>query len=141
MKIDYLVFDHSNAIDIMKIHTDSSIAEYINISSDYIRYVTENNDVKYFGIYMSGILVGGLQIDFVDDQINISIMIIHNFQKKGIATSVLRDLKDNTLNLPYKKINASIESKNIGSILLFEHNEFTLVDSKDNLNIYEYNLD
>lgn len=141
MKIDYLVFDYSNAIDILKIHADSSIAEYINISSDYIKYVTESNDVKYFGLYMNGILVGGLQIDFVDDQINIAIMIIQNFQKKGIATSVLRDLKDNTLNLQYKKINVSIESKNKISILLFEHNGFTLVDSKDNLNIYEYNLD
>lgn len=90
---------------------------------------------------MNGILVGGLQIDFVDDQINIAIMIIRKFQKKGIASSVLRDLKVNTLNLQYKKINASIESKNKVSILLFEQNGFTLVDSKDNLNIYEYNLD
>ncbi len=141
IKIDYILFDHSNAIDILKIHTDSTIAEYINISSNYIRYVTESNDVKYFGLYMNGILVGGLQVDFVDDQINIAIMIIQNFQKMGIATSVLTDLKDNTLNLPYKKINVSIESKNKVSLLLFEHNGFTLVDSKDNLNIYEYNLD
>jgi len=140
MKIDYILFDYTNAIDIMKIHTDKSIAKYINISSDYIKYVTKSNHVKYYGLYMNGILVGGLQVDFFDNQINIAIMIMQNFKKKGIATLVLNDLKNNTLNLRYRKINASIDSNNIESILLFGHNEFTLVDSKDNLNIYEYNL-
>jgi RimJ/RimL family protein N-acetyltransferase len=141
MKIDYILFDYSNMIDILKIHTDKSVAKYINISHDYIKYVTRSDNVKYYGLYMNDILVGGLQIDFVDKQINIAIMIIQNFQKKGIATSVLKDLKNNALCLPYKKIRGSIESKNEVSIRLFGHSGFNLVDSKDNLNIYEHVLD
>jgi len=141
MKIDYILFDHSDAIDMLKIHTDKSVANYINISPNYIKYVTKSDNVKYYGLFMNDMLVGGLQIDFVDKQIDIAIMIIQNFQKKGIASSVLMDLKDNVLSLQYKKISASIESKNKVSISLFEHIGFNLVDSKDNLNIYEFNLD
>ena len=60
------------------------------------------------------------------------------FQKQGIATTILKDIQTGKLELGFDKIQVSIDEKNIASIKLFESAEFVCVGKDEELWEYEY---
>lgn len=66
------------------------------------------------------------------------ILIFPEFQKSGLGTKVINDIKKDIFNLSFKKIEVSIDENNSPSLRLFENAGFKFVSQEDELKNYEY---
>ena len=67
-------------------------------------------------------------------------MVIPDYQRKGIASTILSDILSNKLHLDFDKIEVSIDEQNTASIKLFEKMNFKFVSKEDELLSYTYSL-
>lgn len=118
----------------------SEISRYISIDEkNYWQYVTSNENVFYFKVYDNDDrLVAATHCETVNRKLYMDIMVVPAHQRKGIATSVLRDIQSDRLPLSFDQIEVSIDETNIASIKLFEKMHFLCVSKEDELLNYIY---
>lgn len=117
-----------------RIHSLPEISRYISIDEEnYWNYVTLSENVFYYKIYDSGILVGTVHLEIYEDTLYISILIIPEYQNKGIAAGVINDIKNGVMNSSVKRIEASVDRTNTPSNKLFVSSGFREVSEDGEL--------
>lgn len=116
------------------------VSRYISIDEkNYWQYVTSNENVFYFKAYDNdGQLVAATHCETSNRKLYMDIMVMPAHQRKGVATSVLRDIQNDKLPLKFDQIEVSIDTTNIASIRLFEKMNFLYVSKEDELLHYTY---
>ncbi|MBQ7343915.1 MAG: GNAT family N-acetyltransferase [Clostridia bacterium] len=116
------------------------ISRYISVDKEnFWRYVTATENVFYYKVVDEGALVGAIQLELAGEVLYMDIMVIPEFQRRGIGTSIIRDIQDGVLPLSFARIEISIDESNISSIKLFEKMGFSLSGKDDELLGYVYN--
>lgn len=123
---------------INEMHQKPEIKKYISISDNYFNYVTTTENVFFYKVYKERNLVGTIHLEKNDNIIYMDILIFPEFQKAGLGTKVISDIKNDIFNLNIKKIEVSIDESNIPSLKLFEKSSFKFVSQDNELKNYEY---
>ena len=115
------------------------ISRYISVDkANFWRYVTSTKNVFYYKVYDEDALVGAVQLELSGGVLYMDIMVIPEFQRQGIGTSVIRDIQSGVLPLSFERIEISIDERNIASIKLFENMGFEFISHDDELLNYIY---
>ncbi|MBQ7343918.1 MAG: GNAT family N-acetyltransferase [Clostridia bacterium] len=115
------------------------ISRYISVDKEnFWRYVTETENVFYYKVVDEGALVGAIQLELAGEVLYMDIMVIPEFQRRGIGTAIIRDIQNGVLPLSFARIEISIDESNIASIRLFEKMGFRLTSRDDELLLYAY---
>lgn len=114
-------------------HHLKEIEKYFKVSDNFFNYVLQNKDVFYYKIKTNENLVGAVQIERNALTIFLAIWIKPEFQHKGIATRVLKDIIDEKFDITYNKIIVAIEKINFFSIKLFQKVGFKEDKTEDDL--------
>ena len=123
---------------INEMHSKPEIKKYINISDNYFNYVTNTENVFFYKVYKDRNLVGTIHLEKNDNILYMDILIFPEFQKAGLGTKVISDIKNDIFNLNIKKIEVSVAESNIPSLKLFEKSGFKFVSQDNGLRNYEY---
>ena len=124
---------------ILSVYKQPSISQFISIDEEnYWKYITSTDNVYFYKIYKDDILVSTIHLESDNRVLYMSVVVFPEFQKQGIATTILKDIQTGNLELGFDKIQVSIDEKNIASIKLFESAEFVCVGKDEELWEYEY---
>ena len=124
---------------ILSVYKQPSISQFISIDEEnYWKYITSTDNVYFYKIYKAGVLVATIQLEADNCVMYMSVVVFPEFQKQGIATTILKDIQAGKLGLDFDKIQVSIDEKNTASIKLFESAEFVCVGKDEELWEYEY---
>lgn len=117
------------------------ISRYISIDKDnYWNYVTSTDNVFYYKVYICEKLVAAVHLEISDHVLFMDIMVIPEYQKQGIGSSILEDIIDGKLQSGFDSIEVSIDKSNSVSIRLFEKCGFIPVSAEDELIYYRYEI-
>lgn len=122
----------NDLIDLMRIHSSSSVAKYISISDSYFEYVTNSEDVAYYKIFANDMLVGGIHCEINNGTMYLSICIDELYRRRGIAETAIKKL---LLMLPndIEDVEVNIENTNTPSLSLFKKIGFAIIGKEDEL--------
>ena len=124
---------------ILSVYRQPSISQFISIDEEnYWKYITSTENVYFYKIYKDDILVSTIHLEYDNRILYMSVVVFPEFQKRGIATTILKDIQAGKLELDFDKIQVSIDEKNTTSIKLFESAEFVCVGKDEELWEYEY---
>ena len=124
---------------ILSVYKQPSISQFISIDEEnYWKYITSTDNVYFYKIYKDDILVSTIHLELDNCVLYMSVVVFPEYQKQGIATTILKDIQTGNLELGFDKIQVSIDEKNIASIKLFESAEFVCVGKDEELWEYEY---
>ena len=126
---------------LLRIYHQPQVSRFISIGDNYFQYVTGTENVNFYKVYASENLIGTIHLEKCKDTLYMDILILPEFQKKGFATRVIRDIQNDIFALGYKRIEISIDESNIASIKLFENAGFVFVTRDDELISYVYEKD
>ena len=116
-----------------KIYKSPEISQYLNISDNYFDYVTGTENVHFYKIHQNDILIGAIHLEIQGPTLFMSILVLPNFQKSGLGSSIIKDIKNDIFDLGYKNIEISVDEDNIASIALFEKAGFVRTSKNDEL--------
>ena len=128
-------------VDISKllpIYQMPDISQYISIGDNYFHYVANTENVYFYKIYKNEKLIGTIHLEKHENLLYMDILIFPEFQKMGFATKVIKDIQNDIFKLNYKKIEISIDERNIASITLFKNTGFSFVSKEDELMNFVY---
>lgn len=115
------------------------IARFISIDeANYWTYIAKTENVFYFKAFESDILVAATHCEIINDTLYMDIMVIPAYQRNGIATKILNDIRTGTLPIDFEKIKIAIDKSNTASIRLFEKMNFKFVSAEDELLNYAW---
>ena len=124
---------------ILSAYKQPSISQFISIDEEnYWKYITSSDNVYFYKIYKDDILVSTIHLESDNRVLYMSVVVFPEFQKQGIATTILKDIQAGKFELDFDKIQVSIDEKNTASIKLFESAEFVCVGKDAELLEYEY---
>lgn len=123
---------------LLRIYHQPQVSRFISIGDNYFQYVTGTENVNFYKVYASENLIGTIHLEKCKDTLYMDILILPEFQKKGFATRVIRDIQNDIFALGYKRIEISIDESNIASIKLFENAGFVFVSKEDELLNFVY---
>lgn len=132
-------FDDEDIPTILSVYRQPSISRFISIDEEnYWKYITSTDNVYFYKIYKDDILLATIHLELVDCVLYMSVVVFPEFQKQGIATTILKDIQAGKFELDFDKIQVSIDEKNIASLKLFERVGFICVNKDEELLEYEY---
>ena len=115
------------------------IARFRSIDeNNYWNYVTSTENVFYFKVFDNDNLVATTHYEISDKTLYMDIMVIPEYQRKGIASNILKDIQFGRLPLDFQRIEVSIDEINVASRKLFEKMDFVYVSKEDELLNYVY---
>ena len=115
------------------------ISRYISIDEEnYWNYVTTEENVFYFKVYLQEQLVAAIHLETVDKTLYMCIMVLPKYQQKGIASKIVKNIQNDNLPIEFDEIEISIDESNLASIKLFEKMGFTRTSQEDGLINYIY---
>lgn len=127
---------------ILSVYKQPSISQFISIDDEnYWKYITSTDNVYFYKTYKDGVLAATIHLELDDHILYISIVVFPEYQKQGIATTLLKDIQTRKFELDFTKIQASIDEKNIASIKLFEKSGFVCIGKDEELLEYAYIID
>ncbi len=131
--------DDEDIQHILYVYKLPSVSQFISIDEEnYWRYVTTTNNVYFYKIYKDDILVAAIHLESDDRILYMDVVVFPEYQKRGIATDILKDIQAGKLGLDFDKIQVSVDEKNIASIKLFKKAGFVCVGKDEELLEYEY---
>ena len=68
------------------------------------------------------------------------IVVFPDYQRRGIASKIIRDIQGGALVQDFRKIHVSIDEKNRASLRLFKNAGFIYVGKDEELLEYEYTM-
>lgn len=123
-------------IEILKL---PGISRFISIDeNNYWDYITKTKNVFYFKVLENGNLVAAIHCEIFSRTLYMDIMVIPACQRKGLATTILKDIQSGKLPLDFDKIEVAIDELNTASIKLFEKMNFEFVSKEDELLNYVF---
>ena len=132
-------FDDEDIPTIRSVYKQPSISQFISIDEEnYWRYITSTDNVYFYKIYKDDSLVSTIHLESDDRVLYMSVVVFPEYQKQGIATSILKDIQTGKLGLNFNKIEVSIDEKNTASLKLFENVGFVCIGKNEELFEYEY---
>ena len=126
---------------LLQVYKSPSVSKFLSIGDDYFNYVTSTENVFFYKIYKAENLIGAIHLEKHGDLLYMSILVFPEFQRTGIATKVIEDIKNDIFELNYKRIDVSIDESNLTSIRLFEKAGFSFVSKEDELMNFIYEKD
>ena len=104
----YRRIDSQNDPDISYLDEILNLPEFsrfINVDkNNYWTYVTNTENVFYFKVFENDVLVAATHCEISNRTLYMDIMVIPKYQRNGIATRILQDIKSGKLDIDYKKI-------------------------------------
>ncbi len=132
-------FDDEDIPTILSVYKQPSISQFISIDEEnYWKYIASTDNVYFYKINKDGVLVATVQLEADNRVLYMSVVVFPEFQKQGIATTILKDIQAGKFELDFDKIQVSIDEKNTASIKLFESAGFICVNKDEELLEYEY---
>ena len=136
----YIQINSENDKDIpylVSIHKLPEISRYISINEkSYFSYVTTTENVFYFKVYEGEQLVAVIHCELFGEILHMSIIVMPEYQKKGIGTAILYDIQNTALSLPFTHIKVSIEKSNAASLRVF--NKMGVVKISENEELIDF---
>lgn len=127
---------------ILSVYKQPSISKFIGIDEkNYWKYITSTDNVYFYKIYKDGVLAATIHLELCNHILYMSIVVFPEYQKQGIATTLLKDIQTRKFELDFTKIQASIDEENIASIKLFEKCGFVCIGKDEELLEYAYIID
>lgn len=124
---------------ILSAYRHPSVARFIGIDeTKYWEYVTETDDVWFFKIFEKDCLIATTHLELSGRILYMAIVVFPEYQRRGTATQILREIQLGKFGIAFDKIQVSIEEENVASIRLFEKAGFARVSKEDNLLEYVY---
>ena len=123
---------------IQAIHRLPQISRFIGISDNYFAYVIENSNVYIYKVFSDDILVGTAHLEICDSTLYMDIVVVPQYQNKGIGTNILRKIQGGSLPITFDRIEVSIDENNTASKRLFEKMGFVFISKEDELENYLY---
>ena len=124
---------------ILSVYKLPSVAQFISIDeTNYWNYVTSTENVWFYKIFEDDCLISTIHLEMYDRTLYMDIVVFPEYQKKGIATKILKDIQNGKLGIDFDKIQVSIDEKNIASIKLFENAGFVCIAKDEELLDYVY---
>ena len=124
---------------ILSVYRQPSISRFISIDEEnYWKYITSTDNVYFYKIYKDNILLATIHLELVDCVLYMAVVVFPEYQKQGIATTILKDIQAGKIGLDFDKIQVSIDEKNTASLKLFESAGFMCVNKDEELLEYEY---
>ena len=115
------------------------ISRFINYDKEkYWQYVTSANSVFYYKVYEKDYLIGAIHLEIGGDTLYMSILVFPQYQNQGIGCNIIKDIQNGELQIPFKRIEVSIDENNTASVRLFEKMNFILVSKEKELLTYVY---
>jgi len=115
------------------------VLRYISIDeNNYWSYVTESENVYFYKVFNDNDLVATIHLELCDRILFMDVVVFPEYQRKGVATEVIKDIQAEYFGLDFDKITVSIDESNIPSIKLFEKSGFICVGKDEELLKYEY---
>ena len=115
------------------------ISRFINVDkNNYWTYVTNTENVFYFKVFENDVLVAATHLEILNETMYMDVMVIPMYQRKGIATKIIKDIQSGNIPFDFGKIEVSIDKSNTASIKLFEKMNFKFVSMEDELLNYVY---
>ena len=127
--------DDSDLDELIRIHQEPSVSEFISISDNYFKYVTETEDVYYYKILANERLAGGIHSEIHNETMYLSICVEEEYRRLGIAEKSLKKFFS-VMPSYIKIIEASIEETNIPSVHLFRKLGFQMSERDNELITY-----
>ncbi|MBR6530999.1 MAG: GNAT family N-acetyltransferase [Clostridia bacterium] len=125
---------------LISVHRSPEISRFISINEKkYFKYVTEAENVFYYKVFDSERLVASVHCELEDTTLFLSLLVIPDFQRQGIGTAILSDIKNGVLPIAFKKIYVSIDEDNSASLQLFKKAGFSQISKEDKLIDFIYN--
>ena len=132
---------HSSDIDIPRlteVYASDEIARYLCIGEGYFRYVTSNDSIYFYKVYEGEELIGTAHLELQSDVLYIGILVLPEFQKRGLGTRIVRDIQNDIFGLGYKSIEIAVDERNPASLRLFMGAGFAFVSKEDGLMNFSY---
>jgi len=124
---------------LLSIYRLPEISRYIHIDEvNYWHYVASNENVFYYKVYDGDRLVAAIHCELSDKTLFMDIVVLPEYQRRGIATGILWDIQNGHLPLAFERIEVAIEEGNIASIKLFEKMNFVFLAKDGELINYVY---
>ncbi len=124
---------------LLEVHRRPDISRFISIEDHgYFHYVTSTDHVGYYKVLHQNRIAATIHVETQAETLYLSILTLPEYQNRGIATQILKDIKSKKLVRDFSKIQVSIDKDNISSIKLFEKAGFVL--SREEENLLEYDL-
>ena len=124
---------------ILSAYKQPQISQFISIDEEnYWKYITSSENVYFYKIYKDDILASTIHLELDNRVLYMSVVVFPEFQKQGIATTILKDIQSGKTGLDFDKIQVSVDEKNTASLKLFESAGFICVDKDEELLEYEY---
>ena len=116
-----------------------SVAQFISIDeTNYWKYVTSTENVWFYKIFEDDCLISTIHLELADRVLYMDVVVFPEYQKKGIATEILKDIQNGQRNIDFNKIHVSIDENNIASIKLFENAGFVCIAKDEELLEYVF---
>lgn len=124
---------------ILSAYKQPQISQFISIDEEnYWKYITSSENVYFYKIYKDDIMASTIHLELDNRVLYMSVVVFPEFQKQGIATTILKDIQSGKTGLDFDKIQVSVDEKNTASLKLFESAGFICVDKDEELLEYEY---
>ena len=114
------------------------ISQFLSINNNYFKYVTTTENVYFYKVYKNEELIGAIHLENYEKLLYMDILIFPDFQRMGFAAKVIRDIQNDIFGLNYRRIEISIDERNIASIKLFKNAGFSFVSTEDELMNFVY---
>ena len=132
-------FDDEDIPHILLVYRQPMISRFIGIDEEnYWKYITSTDNVYFYKVYSNNTLVATIQLELADRVLYMSVVVFPEYQKQGIATTILKDIQAGMIELDFTMIQVSIDEKNIASLKLFESVGFVCVGKDEELLEYVY---
>lgn len=118
---------------LMQMYQQPEIAQYLSVGDKYFHYIANTADVYFYKVLQQHRLVGTLHLEKQGNLLSLAILIFPECQRKGLGTSILRDVQDDFFGLSCDRIEVAVDESNAASLKLFERAGFTFVSKEDEL--------
>lgn len=140
----YQLLTKPNDEDILRIlavYQQPSVSRFISIDEqNYWEYVTSTECVYFYKVYADDQLSAVMHLELANGILYMDIVVFPDYQRRGIASKILRDILCGALVQDFHKIHVSIDEKNIASLRLFRNAGFVYVGKDEELLEYEYSV-
>ena len=124
---------------VLSVYKLPSVAQYISIDeTNYWKYVTSTENVWFYKIFEDDCFVATIHLELNECVLHMDVVVFPEYQKRGIATKILRDIQNLKLGIEFTKIQVSVDESNSASIRLFENAGFVCIGKEEELWAYEY---
>ena len=131
--------DDEDISRILLVYKLPSVSRFISIDeTNYWKYVVTTDNVYFYKIFEGAILVATTHIELIDRVLYMDVVVFPEYQKRGIASKIIKDIQEGKLGVDFDKILVSIDENNIASLKLFENAGFICVAKEAELLEYEY---